>query len=83
METFIIGLIEKNPILKYLFAFGFGIVVAEYLLAFFDIRPKTMETLSDEISRLELDQQATLINLIQINMDTKNRIDEIGKDIQQ
>lgn len=81
METFIIGLIERNPILKYLFAFGFGIVVAEYLLAFFDIRPKTMETLSDEIARLELDQQATLINLIQINMDTKRRIDDIERDV--
>lgn len=40
-----------------------------------------METLSDEISRLELDQQATLINLIQINMDTKRRIDDIEKDV--
>ena len=81
MEQYIVGLIDKNPILKYLFAFGFGIVVAEYLFAFFDIRPKTVDTLSDEINRLEIDQQTTLVNLIQANIDTKTKLDELGKNL--
>lgn len=81
METYVINLIDRTPILKYIFAFGFGVVVAEYLLAFFDLRPKTIENLSDEISELDIDQQTSLINLIQMNIDTKKQIDHIGKEL--